>query len=50
MGFHSLSRQKKFPCSLALYDLKNDLGEQNDIAAKHPKIAKDMETIISELE
>jgi len=35
---------------LALYDLKNDLGEENDIAAKHPKIANKMETIISELE
>jgi arylsulfatase A-like enzyme len=26
-----------------LYDLKNDLGEQNDVAAKHPEVVKKIE-------
>lgn len=28
---------------LELYDLKNDLGEQNDVAAKHPEVVKKIE-------
>jgi arylsulfatase A-like enzyme len=35
---------RKSPDSpLELYDLKNDLGEQNDCAAKHPEIVKKIE-------
>jgi uncharacterized sulfatase len=36
--------------TLALYDLKSDLGEQNDVAAKHPEVAAWMQKIIAELE
>src|SRR5262249_62225943 len=28
---------------LELYDLKNDLGEQNNIAVKHPEVVKQIE-------
>jgi arylsulfatase A-like enzyme len=35
---------RKSPDSpLELYDLKNDLGEQNDVAAKHPEVVKKIE-------
>lgn len=34
--------------TIQLYDLSIDEGEQNDIAKHHPKIVKDMETIIKE--
>jgi arylsulfatase A-like enzyme len=35
---------RKSPDSpLELYDLKNDLGEQNDVAAKHPGVVKKIE-------
>ena len=36
--------------TLALYDLEKDLGEQTDIAAGHPDIAKKIQAIIAELE
>ncbi|HMB27232.1 MAG TPA: arylsulfatase [Blastocatellia bacterium] len=35
---------RKSPGSpLELYDLKNDLGEQNDVAVKHPEVVKKIE-------
>ena len=35
---------RKSPDSpLELYDLKNDLGEQNDVAVKHPEVVKKIE-------
>jgi len=38
----------KTPQKLQLFDLEQDLGEQNDIAAQHPEIVKRMEEIIQE--
>ena len=35
---------------LALYDLNEDVGEENDVADKHPEIAEKMQAIIAELE
>ena len=35
---------------LALYDLKNDLGEAKDIALDHPQVARQIRGIISNLE
>lgn len=32
---------------LELYDLSNDIGEQNDIATQHPEVVKEMEEILS---
>ncbi len=32
---------------LQLYNLKRDLSEENDIAAKHPKIVREMESILN---
>ena len=32
--------------AVELYDLNKDLGEQNDIAAEHPEIAREMERIM----
>ena len=29
-----------------LYDLEKDLGEQNDLAGKHPKIVKELQTAL----
>lgn len=36
--------------TLALYDLSEDLGEENNIAAKHPDVADRIRKIIAELE
>ncbi|MCH8923386.1 MAG: hypothetical protein IIA67_09605 [Planctomycetes bacterium] len=36
--------------TLALYDLRSDLGEKHDVIAKHPKVAARMREIIAELE
>jgi uncharacterized sulfatase len=36
--------------TLALYDLNKDIGEENDIAADHPEVAKRLAKIIAELE
>ena len=38
----------KTPQKLKLFDLENDLGEQNNIAAQHPEIVKRMEEIMIE--
>ena len=35
---------------LALYDLNEDLGEENDVAKEHPKVASRIKEIIDELE
>ena len=36
--------------TLALYDLKKDIGEEKDVASKHPDIAARIKKIIAELE
>jgi hypothetical protein len=36
--------------TVALYDLRKDIGEENDVAAKNPKVAKRIKAIIDELE
>ena len=38
----------KTPQKLQLFDLEQDLGETNNIAAQHPDIVKRMEEIIQE--
>jgi hypothetical protein len=35
--------RKSLDSPLELYDLKNDLGEQNDVAVKHPGVVKKIE-------
>jgi len=35
--------RKALDSPLELYDLKNDLGEQNDAAVKHPEVVKKIE-------
>lgn len=35
--------RKGFGSPLELYDLKNDLGEQNNVATKHPEVVKKIE-------
>ena len=39
--------QKK-PTAIMLYDLETDLAEQNDVAADHPDVVKEMERIFAE--
>ena len=35
---------------VALYDLSKDIGEENDVAAKNPNVAKRIKAIIDDLE
>ena len=35
---------------LALYDLTEDIGEQNDVADEHPEVAERIRNIIADLE
>ena len=35
---------------LALYDLSEDIGEEKDLAAENPSVAKRIKAIIDELE
>ena len=35
---------------VALYDLNKDIGEEKDVAAKNPSVAKRIKAIIDELE
>ena len=43
-GNHKLVRSDKGP--LELYDLYADHGEQNNIASEHPKLVKELETLL----
>ena len=38
----------KTPQKLQLFDLENDLGETNNIAPKHPDIAKELSRILDQ--
>jgi arylsulfatase A len=48
MGDWKGVRQKlhKGQTAIELYNLKEDLGEKNDLAAKHPEVVKRIETIL----
>jgi arylsulfatase A len=48
MGDWKGIRQKlhKGKPAIELYNLKEDLGEKNDVAAKHPEVVKRIETIL----
>jgi len=43
-----LRRQNKHPLKIELYDLKNDIGEQQNVAEKHPDIVERLANIMAE--
>ena len=42
-GFPRPSREKQFPSS---HDLEKNLGEQNDLAGKHPETVRELQTAL----
>ncbi|MEF8788299.1 MAG: arylsulfatase [Planctomycetota bacterium] len=41
-------RSRGFDASVELYDLQNDIGEQNDVADEHPEVCERMKNIMTE--
>ena len=42
-------KRKRGPAKAQLFNLKIDIGEQNNVIEEHPEIAKDMDALLQKL-